>query len=70
MNAEQAEDVNFGLRLAKEVSRLEIGQSVVVKKELSSLSRHLEGTDGCLQRGGQLAGRDGKAVAVKVAGWP
>lgn len=67
MNAEQAEDVNFGLRLAKEVSRLEIGQSVVVKKGTILAVEAFEGTDGCLQRGGQLAGRDGKAVAVKVA---
>lgn len=67
LNPEQEEDVRFGLKLAKEVSRLEIGQSVVVKKGTILAVEAFEGTDGCLQRGGQLGGREGKAVAVKVA---
>ena len=32
LSDEQREDVAFGLRIAKEISRLEIGQSVVVKE--------------------------------------
>ncbi|MBL9172405.1 MAG: UDP-2,3-diacylglucosamine diphosphatase LpxI [Verrucomicrobiales bacterium] len=67
LTQEQMEDVNFGLKLAKEVSRLEIGQSVVVKKGTILAVEAFEGTDGCLQRGGQLAGREGGAIVVKVA---
>jgi DUF1009 family protein len=67
LNAEQKADVQFGYRLAKEVSRLEIGQLVVVKAGTVLAVEGFEGTDKCLQRGGELAGSGGGAVAVKVA---
>jgi DUF1009 family protein len=63
----QQEDIAFGLRIAKEVSRLEIGQSVVVKEGTVLAVEGFEGTDACLERGGKLAGKRGGAVAVKVA---
>ena len=63
----QAEDVRFGFRIAKEVSRLEIGQAVVVKNGTVLAVEGFEGTDKCLLRGGELAGKEGGAVAVKVA---
>ncbi len=63
----QRADVEFGLRLAKEVSRLEIGQTVVVKDGTVLAVEAFEGTDKCLTRGGDLAGPAGGAVAVKVA---
>lgn len=64
---EQKTDVAFGLRIAKEVSRLEIGQTVVVKEGTVLAVEGFEGTDACLRRGGTLAGSKGGAVAVKVA---
>ncbi|MCS1407374.1 MAG: hypothetical protein M2R45_00532 [Verrucomicrobia subdivision 3 bacterium] len=64
---DQQEDLAFGLRLAKAVSRLEIGQSVVVKRGVVLAVEGFEGTDRCLRRGGELAGKKGGAVAVKVA---
>jgi UDP-2,3-diacylglucosamine hydrolase len=67
LNDEQRDDVDFGFRIAKEISRLEIGQSVVVKKGAVLAVEGFEGTDKCLLRGGELAGSDGGAVAVKVA---
>ncbi len=67
LSAEQESDVAFGLRLAKEISRLEIGQLAVVKNGVTLAVEGFEGTDKCLARGGELAGRDGGAVAVKVA---
>ena len=67
LSAAQEEDVAFGLRMAKEVSRLEIGQTVVVKDGTVLAVEGFEGTDNCLKRGGTLAGKDGGAVAVKVA---
>jgi hypothetical protein len=63
----QRDDVAFGFRMAKEVSRLEIGQTVVVKKGTVLAVEGFEGTDACLRRGGELAGKEGGAVAVKVA---
>jgi DUF1009 family protein len=67
LSKEQRADVQFGFRIAKEVSRLEIGQTVVVKKGTVLAVEGLEGTDQCLARGGGLAGKDGGAVAVKVS---
>lgn len=64
---EQRADVEFGFRIAKEVSKLEIGQLVVVKEGTVLAVEGFEGTDKCLTRGGELAGKDGGAVAVKVA---
>jgi len=63
----QRADVEFGFRMAREVSRLEIGQTVVVKEGTVLAVEGFEGTDKCLARGGELAGKDGGAVAVKVA---
>jgi UDP-2,3-diacylglucosamine hydrolase len=63
----QRADVAFGFRMAKEVSRLEIGQLVVVKEGTVLAVEGFEGTDQCLARGGELAGKHGGAVAVKVA---
>lgn len=67
LSAGQRADVEFGFRLAKEVSRLEIGQTVVVKNGTVLAVEAFEGTDECLKRGGELAGKEGAAVAVKVA---
>ena len=63
----QRADVEYGFRIAKEVSRLEIGQIVLVKGGAVLAVEAFEGTDACLARGGALAGPDGGAVAVKVA---
>jgi UDP-2,3-diacylglucosamine hydrolase len=67
LSAGQQADVDFGYRIAKETSRLEIGQTVVVKNGLVLAVEGFEGTDQCLARGGELAGKSGGAVAVKVA---
>jgi DUF1009 family protein len=67
LSDEQKADVEFGFKIAKEVSRLEIGQTVVVKNGAVLAVEGFEGTDKCLARGGELAGKDGGAVAVKVA---
>jgi len=67
LSADQRADIAFGFRIAKEVSRLEIGQTVVVKDGTVLAVEGFEGTDKCLARGGGLAGQDGGAVAIKVA---
>jgi DUF1009 family protein len=67
LSADQRADVEFGFRTAKEISRLEIGQTVVVKDGAVLAVEAFEGTDRCLARGGELAGKDGGAVGVKVA---
>lgn len=58
-------DVAFGFAIAKEVSRLDIGQTVVVKNGAVLAVEGFEGTNEAVKRGGAL-GRKG-AVMVKVA---
>lgn len=61
----QEEDASFGFRIAKEVSRLDIGQTVVVKKGTVLAVEAFEGTNEAIKRGGGL-GR-GEAMMVKVS---
>jgi len=67
LSGDQKTDVEFGFKIAREVSRLEIGQTVVVKNGTVLAVEAFEGTDKCLARGGELAGKNGGGVAVKVA---
>ena len=62
---EQQKDMEFGFRIAKELGRLDIGQTVVVKNMAVMALEAIEGTDACIERGGNLA--NGGAVVVKVA---
>lgn len=64
---EQRDDIEFGLKIAKQVSALDIGQTVVVKKGTVLAVEAFEGTDECIRRGGALAGERGGAVVVKVS---
>ncbi|WP_040547457.1 LpxI family protein [Pedosphaera parvula] len=67
LSSDQQADLAFGYKIAKEISRLEVGQIVVVKNGTVLAVEGFEGTDKCLARGGELAGKDGGAIAVKVA---
>ena len=58
-------DVHFGFGIAKETSRLDIGQTVVVKGGTVLAVEAFEGTNAALQRGGELGRKD--AVMVKVS---
>jgi DUF1009 family protein len=64
---EQQADIEFGLKIAKAVSALDIGQTVVVKKGTVLAVEGFEGTDECICRGGALAGDDASGVVVKVS---
>lgn len=61
---EQA-DVEFGFRIAKESSRLDIGQTVVVKNGTVLAVEAFEGTNAAIARGGELGRKD--ATMVKVS---
>ncbi len=58
-------DIEFGTRIAREVSRLNIGQTVVVKKGTILAVEGFEGTDRAICRGGELG--HGGVTVVKVA---
>ena len=60
------EDARFGFKIAKETSRLDIGQSVVVRNGTVLAVEAFEGTNACLRRGGEL-GRGKEVTMVKVS---
>jgi DUF1009 family protein len=59
-------DVEFGWDLAKEMGRLDVGQSVAVKNRAVLVVEAIEGTDQAIVRAGELCPRGGFTV-VKVA---
>jgi DUF1009 family protein len=62
----QLKDIEFGWRLAKELGRVDVGQTVVVKGQAALAVEAVEGTDECIRRAGQLCPQGGFTV-VKVA---
>ena len=61
---DQKRDIDFGWQMAKEVGKLDIGQTVVVKDQAILAVEAIEGTDEAIRRGGRLC-REG-AVVVKT----
>lgn len=61
---DELRDIAYGWQLAKEVGRLDIGQTVVVKDLAVLAVEAIEGTDEAIRRGGSLC-REG-AVVVKI----
>lgn len=62
----QWRDIRFGWRIAKEMGRLDIGQSIAVKEQEVIAVEAVEGTDEMIRRAGQLC-RQGGWTLVKVA---
>jgi len=58
-------DIAFGWKIAKEMGRLDIGQTIVIKDQAVMAIEAIEGTDEAIKRGGKLA-VDG-AVVIKVS---
>lgn len=65
-SAAQWKDIRFGWEIAKEMGRLDIGQTVIVNDTAVIAVEALEGTDECIRRAGQLCRRGGFTV-IKVA---
>lgn len=61
-----ARDVEFGWGIAKEIGRLDIGQSVAVKEQEIIAVEAIEGTDRMIERAGALCRRGGW-ILIKVA---
>jgi hypothetical protein len=65
LSRREEEDVTFGFEIAREVTRLDIGQTVVVKNGTVLAVEGFEGTNEAIKRGGALGGKN--AIMVKVA---
>ena len=65
LSRREEEDVDLGWKTAKEIARLDVGQTVIVKNGTVLAVEGFEGTNEAIKRGGALA-RDG-AVMIKVS---
>jgi DUF1009 family protein len=64
--ADEDKDIAFGFGLAKEMGRLDVGQSIAVRNRAVLAVEAIEGTDQAIARAGRLC-RRGAFVVVKVA---
>ena len=65
LSRREEDDITFGFELAREVSCLDIGQTVIVKNGTVLAVEGFEGTNETIKRGGALGGKN--AIMVKVA---
>lgn len=62
----EEKDIAYGWELAKEMGRLDVGQSVMVREQAVIAVEAIEGTDRAIMRAGELC-RSGGFTVVKVA---
>lgn len=65
LSGREEEDVDLGWKITKEIARLDIGQTVIVKNGTILAVEAFEGTNDAIKRGGALASEG--AVMIKVA---
>jgi DUF1009 family protein len=58
-------NIEYGLEIANEIARLDLGQTIVVRAKACVAIEAMEGTDATIKRAGELA--KGKLTIVKVA---
>lgn len=58
-------NIGYGLHIANEIARLDLGQTIVVRANACVAIEAMEGTDATIRRAGELA--KGKLTVVKVA---
>jgi DUF1009 family protein len=58
-------DIDFGWNIAKEIARLDVGQTVIIKNGTVLAVEGLDGTNETIRRGGKLAGSG--ATMIKVS---
>ncbi len=58
-------NIEYGLRIACEIARLDLGQTIVARAKACVAIEAMEGTDACVKRAGELA--KGKLTVVKVS---
>ena len=61
----EQEYTRFGLGISKELSKYDIGQTIVIKEKAVIAVEAMEGTDNCILRAGRIAGKD--CIIIKTA---
>ena len=64
-SVDESENIEYGLHIAGEIARLDLGQTIVVRAKACVAIEAMEGTDATIRRAGELA--NGKLTVVKVA---
>jgi len=64
-NETERGNIEYGLHIADEIARLDLGQTIVVRAKACVAIEAMEGTDSTIHRAGELA--KGKLTVVKVA---
>ncbi|HYE16149.1 MAG TPA: UDP-2,3-diacylglucosamine diphosphatase LpxI [Pyrinomonadaceae bacterium] len=64
-DARERGDIEYGLEVAREIARLDLGQTIVVRARACVAVEAMEGTDAVIERAGHLA--RGRLTVVKVA---
>src|SRR5438093_8929403 len=58
-------DIEYGLEIANEIARLDLGQTIVVRERACVAIEAMEGTDAVIRRAGELV--RGRLTVVKIA---
>ena len=64
-SASERGDIEYGLEVAREIARLDLGQTIVVRARACVAVEAMEGTDATIRRAGALA--RGRLTVVKIA---
>lgn len=61
----ELDDIEYGLHIAGEIARLDLGQTIVMRAKACVAIEAMEGTDATIRRAGKLA--NGKLTVIKTA---
>ncbi len=64
-NKREHNDIEYGLEIAREIARLDLGQTIAVRARACVAIEAMEGTDAVIRRAGTLA--RGQLTIVKIA---
>lgn len=62
---QEREDIEYGLEIAREIARLDLGQTIVVRAKACVAIEAMEGTDETIRRAGRLVNK--RLTVVKIA---
>ncbi|GAB4232945.1 MAG: UDP-2,3-diacylglucosamine diphosphatase LpxI [Acidobacteriota bacterium] len=66
LTEEERKDIEYGLPVAREIARLDVGQSIVVRDQVVVAVEAMEGTDAAVRRAAELA-RGARLTLIKVS---
>ena len=64
-NERERSDIEYGLEIAREIARLDLGQTIVIRERACVAIEAMEGTDAVIRRAGELV--HGRLTIVKIA---